>query len=96
MDIKSIFSSLLKPFKDQLKVSINWLELAQSILWVFDTLKMKEVNDRLDRIIKGKALFEAVDGLVIRGWLNDAYKWATRVVDQAKNPGRGRGDMSDD
>lgn len=93
---KSIFDTLLKPFKDQLKVSVNWLELAQFILWVFDTLKMKEVNERLDRIIKGRALFEAVDGLVIRGWLNDAYKWATHVVGEATNPGRGRGDMEHD
>lgn len=80
MDLKTLFSSLLKPFKDQLKVSVDWLELAKFVLWVFGTLKMKEVTDRLDRIIKGKALFEAVDGLVIKGWLNDAYEWATQVV----------------
>lgn len=83
MDLKSIFGSILKPFKDQLKVSINWLELAQFVLWVFDTLGMKEVTERIDRIIKGKALFEAVDGLVIKGWLNDAHEWAKRVVAEA-------------
>lgn len=80
MDIKSIFNTLLKPFKDQLKVSINWLELAQFVIWIFDTLGIEEIKNRLDRVLKGKALFEAVDGLVIKGWLNDAYEWATKVV----------------
>jgi hypothetical protein len=74
--MKKILNLFFSGIKNQFKAEIDQKALAEFIVWLCQRIPIAEMAERLDPVLKGKKLFEAIDDKIIFEFLQSIREWA--------------------